>query len=161
MTITEFEELTGIYPDKILYDAIEEAYNNSDYGDMESFCHDYKFNVDGLAKNIRETAERERWKAEERQRNVMKNNTKYIQELIEKVNDANSWAALMSRKKIFEYALSGAKRDLIRYCTVLSNCEEYQIEAETVESLIRVARHIKELQKELDIKRGADDVPSV
>ncbi len=52
MTLQEFTERTGFYPDDALYKTIE-AYCS---GDMDAFCKAYKENEDGLAERIqRET----------------------------------------------------------------------------------------------------------
>ena len=56
MLPSEFENLTGIYPDLNLYRVIEHEYNEGDWADKAGFCHDYKFNVDGLATRLQAAA---------------------------------------------------------------------------------------------------------
>ena len=56
MLPSEFENLTGIYPDLNLYRVIEHEYNEGDWADKAGFCHDYKFNVDGLATRLQDAA---------------------------------------------------------------------------------------------------------
>lgn len=51
----EFEKLTGIYPDALLYKAIEKAYMESDQ-DKQIFCADYKANKDALAERVQFSA---------------------------------------------------------------------------------------------------------
>ena len=55
MLISEFQNLTGIYPSEMLYSVIEEFYNDSKL-DKHEFCEKYKFNADGLAERIQEEA---------------------------------------------------------------------------------------------------------
>ena len=55
MLISEFENLTGIYPSTNQYSVIEEFYNESKL-DKHEFCEKYKFNADGLAERIQEEA---------------------------------------------------------------------------------------------------------
>lgn len=56
MLITEFETLTGIYPDVNLYHVIEHEYNEGDWHDKAEFCTAYKFNEDGLATRLQAAA---------------------------------------------------------------------------------------------------------
>ena len=149
MLKSEFEMLTDIFPDSILYDAIEEAYNNSGYDSKEGFCHDYKFNVGGLAQRIQEAAERAYWKAEERHRKAMTENAKIIQELAEKLKNGDFWTETVSREKILKYALYGVQCDLFDYCDFLKSLEPNDIETATADKLIELSTHVKELQKAL------------
>lgn len=56
MLLTEFENLTGIYPDVNLYRVIEHEYNEGDWHDKAEFCNAYKFNEDGLATRLQAAA---------------------------------------------------------------------------------------------------------
>ena len=149
MLKSEFEMLTDIFPDSILYDAIEEAYNNSDYESKEGFCHDYKFNVGGLAQRIQENAELERWRAEERHRRAMTDNAKIIQELSERLKNADFGTETVSREKVLKYALYGVQCDLFDYCNFLKSLEPSDIETTTADKLIELSTRVKELQKAL------------
>ena len=60
----EFETLTGIYPDVLLYDAAEQEYNNGDWASKAEFCDCFKADEDGIAQKCRNAAN-ERWIAEE------------------------------------------------------------------------------------------------
>ena len=51
MLISEFENLTGIYPSANQYSVIEKFYSESKE-DKHEFCEKYKFNADGLAERI-------------------------------------------------------------------------------------------------------------
>ena len=141
--------LTDIFPDSILYDAIEEAYNNSDYASKEGFCHDYKFNVGGLAQRIQEAAERERWRAEERHRNAMTDNAKIIQELTERLKNADFGTETMSKREIAKYALKSVNEKLISMC---DHVKRYGARAEYINEIVRLSKCIQELQAEIDKK---------
>ena len=73
----EFEDLTGTYPDRILYDVIEREYERQDenghdvWDDKAQFCHAYKFNEDGLAERIQAAANEAIWQMEERHRKAL------------------------------------------------------------------------------------------
>lgn len=60
----EFETLTGIYPDVLLYEAAEQEYNNGDWASKAEFCDCFKADEDGIAQKCRNSAN-ERWLAEE------------------------------------------------------------------------------------------------
>lgn len=61
----EFETITGIYPDVLLYEAAEQEYNNGDWASKAEFCDCFKADEDGLATECQRIAN-ERWlKAEE------------------------------------------------------------------------------------------------
>jgi predicted RNase H-like nuclease (RuvC/YqgF family) len=65
MLQTEFETLTDIFPDTILYEVIEHEYNEGDWHDKAEFCDCFKADEDGLATKCQRIAN-ERWfKAEE------------------------------------------------------------------------------------------------
>jgi predicted nuclease with TOPRIM domain len=65
MLQSEFETLTGIYPDVLLYEAAEHEYNTGDYASKAEFCDCFKADEDGLATKCQRIAN-ERWfKAEE------------------------------------------------------------------------------------------------
>jgi len=51
MLISEFENLTGIYPSENLYSVIERFYSESKE-DKHDFCRAYMMNADGLAERI-------------------------------------------------------------------------------------------------------------
>lgn len=55
MLISEFENLTGIYPSANLYSVIERFYSESKE-DKHDFCRAYLMNADGLAERIQEEA---------------------------------------------------------------------------------------------------------
>lgn len=56
MLISEFQILTGIYPDAALYSEIEREYHDGDWQDKHDFCTAYKANHDGLAERIQSAA---------------------------------------------------------------------------------------------------------
>ena len=63
MMINEFTKLTGIYPTRDLYAAIEAAYYEFN-GDKVAFCKAYKANTDGIAEKIQTVADTAAWKAD-------------------------------------------------------------------------------------------------
>lgn len=66
MLQSEFETMTGIYPDVLLYEAAEHEYNTGDFASKAEFCDCFKADEDGLATKCQRIAN-ERWfKAEER-----------------------------------------------------------------------------------------------
>lgn len=64
MMQVEFETLTGIYPDVLLYEAAEQEYNNGDWASKAEFCDCFKADEDGIAQKCRNAAN-EKWLAEE------------------------------------------------------------------------------------------------
>lgn len=60
----EFETLTGIFPDVLLYEAAEQEYNNGDWASKAEFCDCFKADEDGIAQKCRNAAN-DRWLAEE------------------------------------------------------------------------------------------------
>lgn len=68
MLLSEFETLTGIYPDVNLYRAIEHEYNEGDWESKAQFCNAYKFNEDGLATRMQAAANQRLIDTEEQHR---------------------------------------------------------------------------------------------
>jgi predicted nuclease with TOPRIM domain len=65
MLQSEFETLTDILPDVLLYEAAEHEYNTGDFASKAEFCDCFKADEDGLATKCQRIAN-ERWfKAEE------------------------------------------------------------------------------------------------
>jgi len=60
----EFETLTGIYPDVLLYEAAEHEYNTGDFASKAEFCDCFKADEDGIAQKCRNAAN-DRWLSEE------------------------------------------------------------------------------------------------
>lgn len=60
MLQSEFETLTDIFPDVLLYDAADNEYMTGDWDSKAQFCHAVKFDEDGLAQKIQRLAN-ERW----------------------------------------------------------------------------------------------------
>ena len=60
MLQSEFETHTDIFPDVLLYEAAEHEYNDGGWKSKAGFCHDFKFNVDGIAQKCQRIAN-ERW----------------------------------------------------------------------------------------------------
>lgn len=87
MLQTEFESLTGIYPDTILYRAAEDEYNRQtadgrDYwADKQTFCAAYKRNDDNLAVRIQSRANELLWRQEEQARQAVKKSEAIIERL--------------------------------------------------------------------------------
>lgn len=74
MLLSEFENLTDIKPDSILYSVIEKEYNAVDgsgkdlWTNKAQFCHAYKFDEDGLASKCQRLANEEIWRKDEQHR---------------------------------------------------------------------------------------------
>lgn len=66
MLQSEFENLTGIFPDVLLYEAAEHEYNTGDWESKAEFCNAYKFNEDGLAEKIQRIANNRWFRTEEK-----------------------------------------------------------------------------------------------
>ena len=56
MLLSEFETLTGIYPDVNLYRAIDREYNEGAWESKAQFCNAYKFNEGELASRVQAAA---------------------------------------------------------------------------------------------------------
>lgn len=86
MLQTEFETLTGIYPDSILYEVIEREYNRQtedgrDFWDNKhEFCAAYKFDED-LASRVQAAANEAIWRKEEAHRKAMQESAERIEKL--------------------------------------------------------------------------------
>lgn len=74
MDRTEFENHTGIKPDCILYDIIEDVYDATTedgekaWSSTAQFSHAYKFDEDGIASQCQRLANEEIWRREEQHR---------------------------------------------------------------------------------------------
>ena len=60
MLQSEFETHTDIFPDVLLYDAADHEYMTGGWDSKAGFCHDFKFNTDGIAQKCQRIAN-ERW----------------------------------------------------------------------------------------------------
>lgn len=67
MLQSEFETITGIFPDVLTYEEIEKEYNNGSWEDKTQFCAAYTEDKDGLAHKV-QTAVNKRWYALEDQK---------------------------------------------------------------------------------------------
>ena len=88
MLQTEFETLTGIFPDAILYEVIEREYNRQidgrDFWDNKhDFCNAYKFNEDGLASRLQAAANEAIWRKEEAHRKALNESGERVRKLYE------------------------------------------------------------------------------
>lgn len=74
MMQSEFETLTGILPDVLLYEAAEQEYNNGDWASKAEFCDCFKADEDGIATKCQRAAN-ERWfKMEEQNGSLLAEN---------------------------------------------------------------------------------------
>ena len=60
----EFQTLTGIFPDVLLYEAAEHEYNEGDWASKAEFCDCFKADEDGIAQKC-QAAANARWFAAE------------------------------------------------------------------------------------------------
>ena len=56
MLQSEFETLTDIFPDAVLYEVIEQAYNDGPWITKQEFCDAYNVNKGGLAEAVQRAA---------------------------------------------------------------------------------------------------------
>lgn len=84
MLLSEFENLTDIKPDSILYSVIEKEYNAVDgsgkdvWDSKAQFCHAFKFDEDGLAGKCQRLANEAIWKKDEEYRNAQTKSSERI-----------------------------------------------------------------------------------
>lgn len=90
MLLTEFENLTGIHPDINLYRVIEREYNTGDWADKAGFCHDYKFDVDGLASRLQMAANQRLIDIEEQHKREVYELRKRVELLTREVGELGS-----------------------------------------------------------------------
>jgi len=90
MLLTEFENLTGIHPDINLYRVIEHEYNTGDWADKAGFCHDYKFDVDGLASRLQMAANQRLIDIEEQHKREVYELRKRVELLTREVGELGS-----------------------------------------------------------------------
>ena len=65
MLQSEFETLTDIFPDVLLYEAAEKAYNEGNWASKAEFCECFRHNEDGIASKIQRQANSRWFSAEE------------------------------------------------------------------------------------------------
>ena len=101
MLQTEFETLTGIFPDAILYEVIEREYNRQtedgrDFWDNKhDFCNAYKFNEDGLASRLQAAANEAIWRKEEAHRKAMQESAERIESLARELQDRKAYCEML------------------------------------------------------------------
>ena len=78
MLLSEFETLTDIHPDAILYSVIEREYNDGDWQSHAQFCNAYKFDEDGLATKCQRLANEEIWRKDEEYRTAQTKSSERI-----------------------------------------------------------------------------------
>ena len=103
MLQTEFETLTGIFPDAILYEVIEREYNRQidgrDFWDNKhDFCNAYKFNEDGLASRLQAAANEAIWRKEEAHRKAMQESAERIESLARELHDRKAYCEMLEKK---------------------------------------------------------------
>ena len=103
MLQTEFETLTGIFPDAILYEVIEREYNRQidgrDFWDNKhDFCNAYKFNEDGLASRLQAAANEAIWRKEEAHRKAMQESAERIEKLSRELHDRKAYCEMLEEQ---------------------------------------------------------------
>ena len=103
MLQTEFETLTGIFPDAILYEVIEREYNRQidgrDFWDNKhDFCNAYKFNEDGLASRLQAAANEAIWRKEEAHRKAMQESAERAEKLSRELQDRKAYCEMLEKK---------------------------------------------------------------
>lgn len=94
MMQVEFETLTGIYPDVLLYEAAEQEYNNGNWASKAEFCDCFKADEDGIATKVQKAAN-ERWFGMEEQVGKLRAENSRLED--ENENLRNEIAALSDR----------------------------------------------------------------
>ena len=84
MLQSEFETHTDIFPDVLLYEAAEHEYNEGGWESKAGFCHDFKFNVDGIAQKCQRIAN-ERWIAVNEEASRLRSEAKPLADICEKL----------------------------------------------------------------------------
>lgn len=84
MLQSEFETHTDIFPDVLLYEAAEHEYNEGSWESKAGFCHDFKFNVDGIAQKCQRIAN-ERWIAVNEEASRLRSEAKPLADQCEKL----------------------------------------------------------------------------
>lgn len=84
MLQSEFETHTDIFPDVLLYEAAEHEYNEGGWESKAGFCHDFKFDVDGLAQKCQRIAN-ERWIAVNEEASRLRSEAKPLADICEKL----------------------------------------------------------------------------
>ena len=96
----EFETLTGIFPDVLLYEAAEQEYNNGDWASKAEFCDCFKADEDGIATRCQKIAN-ERWlKMEEQNGELIEANENLRRELFELSKRVNALKGGIGEKDI-------------------------------------------------------------
>ena len=96
----EFETLTGILPDVLLYEAVEHEYNTGDYASKAEFCDCFKADEDALAHKI-QTAANKRWFEMEKQcGELIAANEKLLRELNDLTKRVNALQGGVGEKDI-------------------------------------------------------------
>lgn len=72
LSVSEFENLTDIFPDICLYEVAEREYENGGWTSKAEFCNAYKFDEDGLAQKIQRAANERLWQQEEHETQLLK-----------------------------------------------------------------------------------------
>ena len=94
MLQSEFEALTDIYPDVLLYEAAEHEYNTGDFASKAEFCDCFKADEDALAHKIQTAANKRYFGLEEQRNRLIAENDKLQNE---NENLRNEIAALSDR----------------------------------------------------------------
>lgn len=144
MLLSEFENLTDIKPDSILYSVIEKEYNaqtedGKDVWDSKAqFCHAFKFDEDGLAEECQRIANEEIWRRDEQYRKAQMESANRITELYnecehykaeyQNAHDIN--AELMQRVEELEHEIETQRR-------VMQDMKSDQIKADMMDILMR------------------------
>lgn len=89
MLQSEFETHTDIFPDVLLYDAADHEYMTGDWDSKAGFCHDFKFNVDGLAQKCQKIAN-ERWIKANEEISRLRNDVRPLADECERLRAENS-----------------------------------------------------------------------
>ena len=94
MLQSEFETLTDIYPDVLMYEAAEHEYNKGDWASKAEFCDCFKADEDGLAQKC-QAAANDRWFAAEELIGKLRAENNHLED--ENENLRNEIAALSDR----------------------------------------------------------------
>jgi len=96
----EFETLTGILPDVLMYEAAEAEYNNGDWASKAEFCDCFKADEDGIAHKCQKIANERFFEMEKQRDDLITANEKLRRELDDLTKRVNALRGGVGEKDI-------------------------------------------------------------
>lgn len=136
MLQSEFETHTDIFPDALLYDAADHEYMTGDWDSKAGFCHDFKFNVDGIAQKCQKIAN-ERWIKVNEEVSRLRENVRPLTDRCEKLVAEN--ARLEDENENLRAELSALTERVDKLGAMLGNPAGPEITIQSIRSAIQQA----------------------